>query len=164
MSGFPTLVPAFTAKIAINAPSLVSPTLRHVPIIPEISTLVSEPSYSIAVDAVLLQGADFIRTDPDGRHVRLEVQSLAKDKTTGGFIRFNYTGTVNIEGPNGKVLKGEKDAATTEFGGAFTQVVFESSAPELAALQEKTYVGSGRFVLEEGKPPVVEYKISEVVN
>ncbi|KAK4230567.1 hypothetical protein QBC38DRAFT_452203 [Podospora fimiseda] len=157
MSGFPSF-------IAINAPSLISPILRHVPIIPEISTLVSEPSYPIPLDAVILQGADFIRTDPDGRHVRLEVQSLVKDKKTGGLVRFNYTGTVNIEGPNGKVLKGEEGAATTEFGGAFTHIVFESSVPELVALQEKTYVGSGRFILEEGKPPVVEYKISEVVN
>jgi len=43
-------------------------------------------------------------------------------------------------------------------------VVFESSDPSLAALQTKTYVGSGRFILEAGKAPVVEYKISEVVH
>jgi hypothetical protein len=31
-------------------------------------------------------------------------------------------------------------------------------------LQDKVYVGSGRFVLEEGKPVVVEYKIGEVIG
>jgi hypothetical protein len=31
-------------------------------------------------------------------------------------------------------------------------------------LEQKVYVGSGRFVIEEGEPLVVEYKISEVVH
>ncbi|KAL2180327.1 uncharacterized protein P884DRAFT_297013 [Thermothelomyces heterothallicus CBS 202.75] len=34
---------------------------------------------------------------------------------------------------------------------------------ELAALEDKVYVGSGRFVFEPGKPAIVEYKVSEVV-
>ncbi|KAK4464889.1 hypothetical protein QBC42DRAFT_32982 [Cladorrhinum samala] len=164
MSGFPTLVPAFTASLSINAPSQITPNLRHVAVVPDISTLVSEPSYPIKLDAVMLHGADFIRVDADGRNARLEVQSLVKDKATGGLVRLNYTGTVNLEGPNGKVLNGEADAATTNFGQAFIHVVFESSDPSLAALQTKTYVGSGRFILEAGKAPVVEYKISEVVH
>lgn len=29
-------------------------------------------------------------------------------------------------------------------------------------MDTKVYVGAGRFILEEGKPVVVEYKISEV--
>jgi len=66
----------------------------------------------------MLHGADFIRVDADGRNARLEVQSLVKDKATGGLVRLNYTGTVNLEGPNGKVLNGEADAATTNFGQA----------------------------------------------
>lgn len=34
--------------------------------------------------------------------------------------------------------------------------VFETGTPELAELQDKTYVGSGRFILEPGKPVTVE--------
>ncbi len=33
---------------------------------------------------------------------------------------------------------------------------------ELEAIEQKVYVGSGRFIIEEGKPVIVEYKISEV--
>lgn len=29
-------------------------------------------------------------------------------------------------------------------------------------MDTKVYVGAGRFILEEGKPVVVEYKISEI--
>jgi hypothetical protein len=32
----------------------------------------------------------------------------------------------------------------------------------LKAIESKVYVGSGRFIIEAGKPPVVEYLISEV--
>lgn len=41
-------------------------------------------------------------------------------------------------------------------------VEFETGGGELAALEEKVYVGSGRFVIEAGKPVIVEYKVSEV--
>jgi hypothetical protein len=41
-------------------------------------------------------------------------------------------------------------------------VEFEVGSKELAALEEKVYVGSGRFVIEPGKPVIVEYKVSEV--
>jgi hypothetical protein len=41
-------------------------------------------------------------------------------------------------------------------------VLFETGSEELRALEEKVYVASGRFIIEEGKGPVVEYLISEV--
>lgn len=43
-----------------------------------------------------------------------------------------------------------------------THVLFETGSEELKAIEGKIYVASGRFVLEEGKPLVVQYKISEV--
>jgi Protein of unknown function (DUF3237) len=43
-----------------------------------------------------------------------------------------------------------------------TNVKFETGSNELRALEQKVYVASGRFVVEEGKPLVVEYKISQV--
>lgn len=42
------------------------------------------------------------------------------------------------------------------------QIRFETDAPGLKLLQDKVYVGSGRFIVEEDHPVVVEYKISEV--
>src|SRR4051812_25167571 len=106
-------------KIEINPPTVFGPTARgssmnHVVILPS-STIKSEPGYPIPLDATFVTGGDFIKADPDGRHVRLEVQSLAKDNATGGFIRFNYTGTVSMGGAAGKVLRDDADAATTSF-------------------------------------------------
>jgi Protein of unknown function (DUF3237) len=44
-----------------------------------------------------------------------------------------------------------------------TQIVFETGSAQFAALQNKVFVASGRFILEAGKPATVEYLISEVV-
>lgn len=169
MAGFPRLIPAFSVNIFVETPKAVGtlssgPALIHVPFIPNTGHLRSEPGYeaTVNIDAVFDHGVDFIKADPDGKHVRLDVQSLAKDKISGGLVRLNYTGTIDMASTNGKVLRGDADAATTDFGGIFSQVVFETGAPELKALEGKVYVGSGRFILEPGKPVVVEYKISEV--
>lgn len=43
-----------------------------------------------------------------------------------------------------------------------THVKFETGHPQLKVLENKVFVGSGRFILEAGKPVTVEYKISEV--
>ncbi|KAH8885069.1 hypothetical protein GQ53DRAFT_751364 [Thozetella sp. PMI_491] len=166
MSGFPRLIPAFTAQIQILPPNQVgeiasSGALFHVPFKTDSGFLRSEPDYPIKLDAVFTQGADYIKADPDGKHVRLEVQSIAKDKS-GGWVRFNYTGIIATETPNGKVLRGDADAKTTDFGNAFTQIVFETGSPELKDLQTKVYVGSGHFIVKDGEPVTVEYKISEV--
>lgn len=81
-----------------------------------------------------------------------------------GFVRYSYTGVIDLSSPAGKALRGEPDAATTDFGHAFAHPKFETGVPALKGLENKVYVASGRFVVEQGKPLVVEYKISEVVN
>lgn len=43
-----------------------------------------------------------------------------------------------------------------------THILFETGSEALKDIEKKIFVGSGRFVLEEGKPVTVEYKISEV--
>ncbi|KAJ9157825.1 hypothetical protein NKR23_g588 [Pleurostoma richardsiae] len=169
MSGFPKLIPAFTAQLFISPPNQVGTlatgtSLTHVTILPDQGFLRSEPGYPIQLDATVLHGSDYIKGDADGAHVRLEVASLLKDKKTGGLLRFCYTGTIEMGGEAGKVLTGHADAKTTPFGECFTQVSFETGTPELKALGCKVFVGAGRFVLEEGKPVAVEYKISQVAH
>ena len=39
---------------------------------------------------------------------------------------------------------------------------FETGHEELKVLEHKVFVSSGRFIIEAGKHPVVEYLISEV--
>jgi hypothetical protein len=138
-----------------------SSTLVHVPFVPESGFLRSEPNYPISVSASVVHGADYIKVDPSGTVARLEVQSTLR--TAGGFIRYNYTGIVDLTSPAGKVLRGEADATTTPFGFLFARPTFETGVAGLKELENKVYVASGRFVLEDGKPVVVEYKISEVV-
>ncbi|KAK4136450.1 hypothetical protein BT67DRAFT_439438 [Trichocladium antarcticum] len=162
MSNFPKLIPAFTIQVVIDTPSPISPTLTFAPLLTSGGTIKSEPGYAVALDAALEHGADYIKASPDGTHVRLNVQMLARDTPTGALLRVSYTGKVALGGGAGRVLRGEAGAGTTEFGEAFTNVEFETGSNELAELHEKVYVGSGRFVLEAGKPTMVEYKVSEV--
>ncbi|KAL2165218.1 hypothetical protein VTH06DRAFT_514 [Thermothelomyces fergusii] len=162
MAGFPKLIPAFTVHVAIEPPKAISSSLTFVPFRSTGGTIVSEPTYPIRLDAAFEHGADYIKAAPDGRHVRLDVQSTARDAATGSFLRFSYRGKVSTTGAAGRFMRGEEGVGTTDFGEAFSIVEFEVGSPELAALEEKVYVGSGRFIIEPGKPVVVEYKISEV--
>lgn len=43
-----------------------------------------------------------------------------------------------------------------------THVLFETGDKNLRLLEERVYVASGRFIIEAGKRPVVEYLISEL--
>lgn len=40
--------------------------------------------------------------------------------------------------------------------------MFETGNEKLKAIEQKVYVAAGRFIIEAGKAPVVEYLISEV--
>ncbi|PBP18659.1 hypothetical protein BUE80_DR010548 [Diplocarpon rosae] len=161
MSNFPKLIPAFTANIAIDPPVAVGAVSRGAPlvVVPFLTQhcyLRSEPDYPIKVDAVFVHGSDFIRQDPVGGHVRLEVNSILSDKS-GAFISYKYSGIIKVTPEIGAVLAGDPLSATE-----VTHVLFETGSNELRGLEQKVYVASGRFVLEPGKPVVVEYKISEV--
>jgi len=76
------------------------------------------------LNAAIEHGADYIKAGPDGpdgsssRHVRLDVQSLARDATTGALLRFIYRGKIATTGDAGRVLRGEEGAGTTAFGEA----------------------------------------------
>ncbi len=43
-----------------------------------------------------------------------------------------------------------------------THILFETGSDALRDLERKVFVGSGRFIIESGRPVVVEYKICEV--
>jgi len=121
----------------------------------------SEASYPIKVSAEFIIGTDYIRQDPSAAHVRLDVTSVLKDES-GAIISFKYNGIINVTPGVAAVLGGKADAETTPFGDAFTHCSFETDSETLRALEQKVYVAAGRFIVEEGKPPVVEYLISEV--
>ena len=53
--------------------------------------------------------------DPSGKHVRLDVNSVLKDKS-GAFISYKYSGIIDMKPGPTAVLTGSSDAKTTEFG------------------------------------------------
>ncbi|RQM05743.1 hypothetical protein DH86_00004122, partial [Scytalidium sp. 3C] len=116
----------------------------------------SEPSYPIQIDGTFTHGSDFIRTDPDGKFSRLQVTSVLKDKS-GACLSYGYTGIITMNEAIMKVFSGAPDAKTTEFGNIAAHVYLESGDSRLQGLEGKVFVGSGRFVVEPGKPTVVEY-------
>ncbi|KAK4105828.1 hypothetical protein N658DRAFT_483237 [Parathielavia hyrcaniae] len=161
MADFPKLIPAFTLRVAIAPPQAISDTLNFVRFLAPGGSIASDPSYPVQLNAALEHGADFITLHPGGRHVCLDVQSLARDAGTGTPLRLTYRGKIATTGAAGRVLRGEDGAGTTSFGEACDE--FEvGGGTELAVLGEKVFVGSGRFVIEPGKPVIVEYKVSEV--
>lgn len=83
----------------------------------EHSFIRSEIDYPVKVDAEFLHGSDFIRQDPSGKHVRLDVTSVLKDKS-GAIIGFKYSGILNVTEGVAAVLGGSEDAKTTQFGDA----------------------------------------------
>lgn len=91
--------------------------------------ITSEANYPIELDSTWVHGADYFKGDPDGKYVRLEVNSLVEDKKTGGLVRFLYTGVLDMRGPCGKVLRGDSDAVTTEFGEICEHLLFCSFCP-----------------------------------
>jgi len=166
MSTFPKLIPAFTAHVVLGSSVSVGSVSKGAPltVVPfalENSFIRSEPGYPVKVDAVFIHGSDFIRQDPSGKHLRLDVTSVLKDKS-GAVISFKYSGIINLTQQIAAVLGDSADAKTTEFGNVFTHVLFETGSEDLRILEQKVYVACGRFIIESGKAPVVEYLISEV--
>ncbi|KAL5349471.1 hypothetical protein ACLOAV_005764 [Pseudogymnoascus australis] len=162
--GFPTLVPAFTLKANIKGHPATGATSRHPEGISVVDitsgSLISADNYPIKLNAVFLSGSDYIKPDTSGAFLRLDVKSLLKDES-GALITLYYTGHVETTEAIMKALSGAPDAKTVEFGNISTHVTFETGAPELRLLEQRIYVGNGRFIVEDGNL-VVEYKISQV--
>jgi len=88
-----------------------------------------QPSLTQQVDATFLHGSDFIRADPSGKHLRLEVNSVLKDKS-GAVISYKYSGILNLSPGVAAVLGGGSDAKTTGFGDA-SEFPFCFSLPDV---------------------------------
>lgn len=93
----------------------------------------SEPSYPFSLNATFILGSDYLRRDPDGQHVRLEVSSTARDESNGALVRFSYLGVVDITGPEGSVIRGDNNATTTGFGNACKLTAGSEANPNYGA-------------------------------
>ncbi|MCJ1364625.1 hypothetical protein MMC16_003738 [Acarospora aff. strigata] len=167
MSGFPSLQPAMTVLVTIDPPMSVGSASRGTPVavVPMTGGSVkTESSFSPELDAEFVgTGADYIHNDPSGEHMRLNAHGVLKNKD-GAMVYVNYTGVVDITPELGAILGGSPEAKTTDFGNSFIEMRFETGDEKLKELETSTFVGAGRFRYEQGKPVVVEYKLSKVVK
>ncbi|KAL8942236.1 MAG: hypothetical protein Q9211_001480 [Gyalolechia sp. 1 TL-2023] len=165
--GLPRLEPAMRFLIEIAAPIAVGSASRGTPLSAvsmASGTAVSHPTFKPVFDAVFEGGGtDYIRNDPDGKHMRLDAHAVMRDKKLGSLVYVHYTGVIGITPELGLVLSGSPEAKSTEFGDAFIHLTFETGDEKLKELETGVFVASGRFVVEEGKPTTVEYRVSKVV-
>lgn len=105
-------------QIHIDAPLAISHDLLNIPFLPNRGGIVSEPGYPFLLRATFVHGSDYLRRDHDGRHVRLEVTSTARNDENGSLVRFSYSGIVDVTGDAGRVIRGDGNATTTGFGNA----------------------------------------------
>ena len=58
----------------------------------------------------------------------------------------------------------DKYRGTTDFTPIVIEMRFETGEEKLKELELGVFVGSGRFLVEQGQPVTVEYKLSRVVK
>lgn len=180
------------AQIFIDTPLPITKDLLNIPFLSNSGTIVSEAGYPYPLHATFIHGSDFLRRDRDGQHVRLDVTSTARDDTGAllRFSYNGIVGMAGEEGKVirgdknatttgfGSVCKRNPPNSASPLCGRerdiqggdleadprvlVIQVRFETESAGLKPLEDKLYVGSGRFIVEENKPTIVEYKISEV--
>ncbi|KAF2708982.1 hypothetical protein K504DRAFT_433720 [Pleomassaria siparia CBS 279.74] len=163
MSGFPSLEPAFTVSVNIDAPLAVGAQAgRDLVIVPMVKgTVKSEPGFEPALNAELHGiGYDYIHNDANSANMRLDVRSQVKNDD-GTIFAMYYKGTVAL---TAAVLGGAPDAKTTEYGDSFVNFTFETGNTKYKELENGTYVAAGHFVKTPGEAGlIVEYKVSKVV-
>ncbi|KAL4899025.1 hypothetical protein BDW74DRAFT_184133 [Aspergillus multicolor] len=167
MAEFPALKPAFTINIEIDAPLAVGTGVRQtsLQIIPfSKGVFKTQESFEPAFEAqVVGTGNDYIHVDPDGKHMRLNANGVLKTQDDA-LLYVNYTGVITITEAEQKVLSGTADEGSTPWGNSFTHVTFETGDDRYKDLENRVFVSKGRFNVQKGKPTVVEYRVSQVVQ
>ena len=70
---------------------------------------------------------------------------------------------IKIDAAFMSIFTGDPSAQTTPFGGAVSHVAFKTGSDALKDLESSLFVGSARFVVEEGGF-YIETKVSRVVG
>ncbi|KAK2760752.1 hypothetical protein FQN54_001988 [Arachnomyces sp. PD_36] len=167
MSNFPKLQPAFTILVEIDAPVSIGSVSKNnsLSVVPMTGgTIKSEPGFSPALDSKFVgTGNDYIRNDVDRKRMRLDAHGVVKTDDGAG-IYLHYTGVAEATEEITAALTGSVENITTSFGNTFTHITFETGSEAYKGLEDGVFVATGRFIREKGKPIVVEYKVSQVVQ
>ncbi|KAF5864467.1 hypothetical protein ETB97_007571 [Aspergillus alliaceus] len=176
MSGFPSLKPAFTIRVNIDAPLVVGSASRSQPLQVVVSQLIHFPykgmlggtvkgdsGFTPALDAEFVgRGNDYIHADADGKHLRLDAHGVLKTKDDA-LLYLHYTGVLTLTPAEQAVFGGTAPEGSTPFGNLFTHFTFETGDERYKELENRVFVGQGRFNIESGKP-IVEYRVSQVLH
>ncbi|KAK6395939.1 hypothetical protein LTR65_010048 [Meristemomyces frigidus] len=103
---------------------------------------------------------DWLQVDPSTGTVHVDVRGQIRTKE-GHAIYTYYLGTMVMDSACGKAMSFADDAKTTEFGDHdfFTAPRFETSDPNLKWIESASFVGEGRFVVDDDRSTAVEYAI-----
>ncbi|KAH6980779.1 hypothetical protein BKA56DRAFT_656868 [Ilyonectria sp. MPI-CAGE-AT-0026] len=164
-SGFPSLEPAFTARLYPAEGFQIGSvsdggSLNIVPIAS--GTLISEPGFSVPLDAEIVYGSDYVRMEPSQGHTRINVNAILKNKD-GSFLTYSYTGIVEVDEAFLAILTANPNAKTTAYGNAFSHVTFKTGSESLRKLDHSLFIGSAHFVVENGGF-YIETKVSRVIG
>ncbi|CEN62402.1 hypothetical protein ASPCAL09037 [Aspergillus calidoustus] len=167
MAQFPSVKPAFTMKVAIDAPLAVGSASRSNPlqVVPMLGgTLQSAEGFDPAIDAEFVGiGNDYIHADADGKHLRLNAHGVIKTKDEA-LIYINYTGVITLTEAEAAVFTGKAAEGSTPFGNSFIHLTFETGHERYKELEKRVFVGQGRFNVGADKKIVVEYRVGQVVH
>ncbi|KAL3463290.1 hypothetical protein BJX64DRAFT_287542 [Aspergillus heterothallicus] len=167
MAGYPGAKPAFTMKVAIDAPIAVGSAARNNPlqVVPMLGgTLQSAEGFDPLIDAEFVGvGNDYIHADADGQHLRLNAHGVIKTKDDA-LIYINYTGIITLTEAEGAVLTGKASEGSTPWGNSFIHLTFETGHERYKDLENRVFVGQGRFNVGADKKVVVEYHVGQVVH
>ncbi|KAL2871970.1 DUF3237 domain-containing protein [Aspergillus lucknowensis] len=167
MSEFPSAQPAFTLLVTIDAPLAVGSASRttSLQVVPMTGgTLKSAEGFTPAIDAEFVGvGNDYIHADPDGKHLRLDAHGVVKTKDEA-LIYVKYSGVVTLTDAERAIFTGQAGDLSTPFGNSFIHVTFETGDERYKELENRVFVGQGRFIAEKGKPVVVDYRVGQVVH
>ncbi|KAI0419755.1 hypothetical protein F5X98DRAFT_372380 [Xylaria grammica] len=166
LPGFPRLKPAYILKINLGQILTIGniasgEKMLHV----ETSTgsLTTADGYEHAVTGEVVYGADWLINDPDQKHARPNLKLLIKTDD-GIVLSSEYTGVAVFSEPINRMWQGDPSVKTFPFGISTTVHSFSTGEPKYKHLEQKTFVGNGRFVIGENPRTIcVESRISEVI-
>ncbi|RAO73523.1 uncharacterized protein BHQ10_009535 [Talaromyces amestolkiae] len=166
LSGYPRLKPAYILKVKVTTGRPVGTILSGSNLIhweTGSGTLTTAEGYDHPVEANVEYGSDWLVFDPDGGHARPELKLLARTDD-GVVLDCGYTGVARASQPILDMFEKDPNAKTFPFGISSTVHTFRTGNPKYKHLENKTFVGNGRFVITQNPFSItVESRISEVI-
>lgn len=164
-TGFCQLEPAYTITMYVtgaNPVGVLSNGIDHAHYELNAGAMTTAESFhGPRIEGRVVSGGDWLYIDQSRDHARVNVKALVKT-ADGATVSVGWTGHCDLDDKIKAVFSQAPGASTTPFGNLIDQVTIEAAHPSFAQLEQSCFVGSGRFVLQDGNM-AVETRISRVV-